>query len=75
MRPASGSPQTRASGVQLAELTGWHSSKVSKIESGKQTPAEADIRTLLEQAVVGEAARGLIGKAMGRRRPRSEGEV
>ncbi len=32
------------SGVQLAELAGWHSSKVSKIESGKQTPAEADIR-------------------------------
>ncbi|RDI53999.1 helix-turn-helix domain-containing protein [Nocardia mexicana] len=32
------------SGVQLAELAGWHSSKVSKIESGKQMPAEADIR-------------------------------
>ncbi|WP_280330667.1 helix-turn-helix domain-containing protein [Nocardia wallacei] len=32
------------SGVQLAELAGWQSSKISKIESGKQTPAEADIR-------------------------------
>ncbi|MGK8508212.1 helix-turn-helix domain-containing protein [Nocardia asiatica] len=32
------------SGVQLAELAGWHSSKVSKIEGGKQTPSEADIR-------------------------------
>ncbi|WP_280271654.1 helix-turn-helix domain-containing protein [Nocardia wallacei] len=32
------------SGIQLAELTGWHSSKVSKIENGKQTPSEADIR-------------------------------
>ncbi|MGW5139283.1 helix-turn-helix domain-containing protein [Nocardia beijingensis] len=32
------------SGVQLAELTGWHSSKISKIEGGKQTPSEADIR-------------------------------
>ncbi|MGV9677762.1 helix-turn-helix domain-containing protein [Nocardia sp. NPDC003482] len=32
------------SGVQLAELTGWHSSKISKIERGKQTPTEADIR-------------------------------
>ncbi|MGY2031493.1 helix-turn-helix domain-containing protein [Nocardia gipuzkoensis] len=31
------------SGVQLAELTGWHSSKVSKIEGGKQAPSEADI--------------------------------
>ncbi|MEU0506832.1 helix-turn-helix transcriptional regulator [Nocardia sp. NPDC005998] len=32
------------SGVQLAELTGWHSSKISKIEIGKQAPSEADIR-------------------------------
>ena len=32
-------------GVQLAERTGWHSSKVSKIEYGKQTPSEDDIRT------------------------------
>ncbi|WP_040864035.1 helix-turn-helix domain-containing protein [Nocardia exalbida] len=32
------------SGVQLAELAGWHSSKVSKIEGGKQTPSEDDIR-------------------------------
>ncbi|WP_063049967.1 helix-turn-helix domain-containing protein [Nocardia arthritidis] len=32
------------SGVQLAEMAGWHSSKVSKIEGGKQTPSEADIR-------------------------------
>jgi len=32
-------------GVQLAERAGWHSSKVSKIEYGKQTPSEDDIRT------------------------------
>ncbi|MGH3913442.1 MAG: helix-turn-helix domain-containing protein [Pseudonocardiaceae bacterium] len=32
-------------GRQLAELAGWHSSKVSKIEYGKQAPSEADIRT------------------------------
>jgi transcriptional regulator with XRE-family HTH domain len=31
-------------GVQLAERAGWHSSKVSKIEFGKQTPSEDDIR-------------------------------
>lgn len=30
-------------GVQLAALAGWHSSKVSKIEYGKQTPSEQDI--------------------------------
>ncbi|WP_237774543.1 helix-turn-helix domain-containing protein [Actinosynnema sp. ALI-1.44] len=32
-------------GVQLAALADWHSSKVSKIEYGKQTPTEDDIHT------------------------------
>lgn len=32
-------------GRQLAALAGWHSSKVSKIEYGKQTPSEEDIRS------------------------------
>lgn len=31
-------------GRQLALLAGWHSSKISKIEYGKQTPTEDDIR-------------------------------
>lgn len=31
-------------GQQLAVLAGWHSSKVCKIEYGKQTPTEDDIR-------------------------------
>jgi transcriptional regulator with XRE-family HTH domain len=31
-------------GRELATLAGWHSSKVSKIEHGKQTPSEDDIR-------------------------------
>jgi transcriptional regulator with XRE-family HTH domain len=30
---------------RLADLAGWHESKVSKIEHGKQTPSEDDIRT------------------------------
>ena len=30
-------------GRELANLAGWHSSKVSKIEYGKQTPSEDDI--------------------------------
>ncbi|MGH8965436.1 MAG: helix-turn-helix domain-containing protein, partial [Actinomycetes bacterium] len=34
----------RLTGRQLAESAGWHSSKVSKIEYGRQTPAEDDIR-------------------------------
>ncbi|SNY83814.1 Helix-turn-helix domain-containing protein [Nocardia amikacinitolerans] len=32
------------SGSQLATLAGWHPSKVSKIEYGKQTPTEDDVR-------------------------------
>src|SRR5205823_3300634 len=32
------------SGVALAALAGWRSSKISKIEYGKQTPSEEDIR-------------------------------
>lgn len=32
------------SGIKLAQLEGWQSSKVSKIEHGKQTPSEEDLR-------------------------------
>lgn len=34
----------RLTGRGLAQLAGWHSSKVSKIEYGKQTPSEEDIQ-------------------------------
>jgi transcriptional regulator with XRE-family HTH domain len=33
----------RLTGRQLAASTGWHPSKISKIEGGKQTPSEDDI--------------------------------
>ncbi|MFE3192364.1 helix-turn-helix domain-containing protein [Nocardia sp. NPDC059240] len=36
------------SGRQLADLAAWHPSKVSKIEYGKQTPTEDDVRTWCE---------------------------
>jgi transcriptional regulator with XRE-family HTH domain len=36
------------SGTRLAELCGWLSSKVSKIEHGKQTPSEDDLRAWCE---------------------------
>lgn len=36
------------SGIQLAQLAGWLSSKVSKIEHGKQTPSEDDLRVWCE---------------------------
>ncbi|WP_431954210.1 helix-turn-helix domain-containing protein [Nocardia lijiangensis] len=35
---------------RLAELSGWHESKVSRIEHGKQTPSEADLRVWCEHA-------------------------
>lgn len=31
-------------GRRLAELNGWHPSKISKIENGRQTPSEANLR-------------------------------
>ena len=37
-------------GQQLSLLTGWPNSKVSKIEYGKQTPSEADIRAWCHHA-------------------------
>lgn len=35
-------------GRRLAELAGWHESKTSRIEYGKQTPTEADLRAWCE---------------------------
>jgi transcriptional regulator with XRE-family HTH domain len=37
-------------GKELATLAGWHSSKVSKIEYGKQVPSEDDIRVWCRHA-------------------------
>lgn len=37
-------------GRGLATLTGWHSSKISKIEYGRQTPSEDDIRAWCHHA-------------------------
>lgn len=38
----------RLSGTELAQLGGWRSSKVSKIEHGRQTPSEADLAVWCE---------------------------
>lgn len=47
-------------GRQLAALAGWHSSKVSKIEYGKQTPSEEDIRVWCHHGGTPEQADDLI---------------
>lgn len=48
------------SGVQLAGRAGWHSSKVSKIEYGKQTPSEDDIRAWCHHAGMNDQISDLI---------------
>jgi len=47
-------------GRRLALLAGWHSSKISKIEYGKQTPSEEDIRTWCDLAGVRDQIPDLI---------------
>jgi transcriptional regulator with XRE-family HTH domain len=47
-------------GRDLANLAGWHSSKVSKIEYGKQTPADDDIRTWCGHTGADDQIRDLI---------------
>ncbi|GGT02362.1 transcriptional regulator [Planobispora rosea] len=48
------------SGRDLARRVGWHSSKISKIEYGKQTPTIADIRAWCEQCGAGEQIADLV---------------
>lgn len=36
------------SGTELARVTGWQPSKITKIEHGRQTPSEADLRAWCE---------------------------
>lgn len=47
-------------GRQLATLAGWHGSKVSKIEYGKQTPTEDDIRVWCQSCGVRDQAPDLL---------------
>jgi transcriptional regulator with XRE-family HTH domain len=47
-------------GRELAALAGWHSSKVSKIEYGKQTPTEDDIRVWCRRCQVSDQISDLI---------------
>jgi transcriptional regulator with XRE-family HTH domain len=48
------------SGRELATLAGWHSSKVSKIEYGKQVPSEQDIHLWCRLSGTPEQADDLI---------------
>jgi transcriptional regulator with XRE-family HTH domain len=47
-------------GRQLAMLAGWHSSKVSKIEYGKQTPSEDDLRVWCQHCAIPEQFDDLV---------------
>lgn len=48
------------SGRQLALLAGWQSSKISKIEYGKQTPSEADIHAWCQQCGTPDQVEDLV---------------
>ena len=48
------------SGRRLGELAGWHSSKISKIEYGKQPPSPADIRAWCEYCGASDQSDELI---------------
>ncbi|MET8156736.1 Scr1 family TA system antitoxin-like transcriptional regulator [Sphaerisporangium sp. NPDC005289] len=47
-------------GQELGELAGWHSSKVSRIEHGRQTPSDNDIRTWCRHCGAGDQAGDLV---------------
>ncbi|MER7222980.1 helix-turn-helix domain-containing protein [Streptomyces rubradiris] len=47
-------PEGRLTGVQLAQRLGWRQSKVSKLENGRQTPTDDDLRAWAE--AVGQPA-------------------
>jgi transcriptional regulator with XRE-family HTH domain len=50
----------RLTGRDLGRLTGWHSSKISKIEHGRQVPSTDDIRAWCQQCGATEQAPDLI---------------
>jgi transcriptional regulator with XRE-family HTH domain len=52
-------------GRDLAALEGWHSSKVSRIEYGKQNPSESDIRAWCRHTHAEEQVEDLIGSLRG----------
>ncbi|MET9255688.1 helix-turn-helix transcriptional regulator [Streptomyces sp. NPDC003717] len=41
-------PEGRLTGVQLAQRLGWQQSKISKLENGRQTPTDDDLRAWSE---------------------------
>ncbi len=47
-------------GRHLGALTGWHSSKISKIEHGKQVPSAADIHTWCDRCGASDHSEDLI---------------
>ncbi|WP_214103874.1 helix-turn-helix domain-containing protein [Acrocarpospora catenulata] len=50
------------SGKELAKQAGWQASKVSKIELGKQTPTDSDIRLWVKLADASDKERDLIAE-------------
>jgi transcriptional regulator with XRE-family HTH domain len=51
------------SGRDLAALAGWHFTKVSKLENGRQHPSDADVRAWCHHCNASQEAAGLIATA------------
>lgn len=58
-------PGGRLTGAQLAERTGWHKSKVSRLENGRQTPTSDDLRLWAEAAGQADAYDELLARLRG----------
>ncbi|AZM46554.1 transcriptional regulator [Streptomyces sp. WAC 06738] len=56
------SPEGRLTGLQLAERLGWAQSKVSKLENGRQTATEADLRAWARGVGQPQAAEELLAR-------------
>ncbi|MFC3966015.1 helix-turn-helix domain-containing protein [Nocardia jiangsuensis] len=52
-------------GRRLAQLSGWHESKVSKIESGSRPPSEADLRAYVDHTGTQDQLADLIATLRG----------
>ncbi|MGW6744705.1 helix-turn-helix domain-containing protein [Streptomyces sp. NPDC055025] len=58
-------PGGRLTGTQLAERYGWHKSKVSRLENGRQTPTPDDLRRWAEATGRPEAYDELLARLRG----------
>lgn len=57
--------EARLDGKSLAAALGWQGSKISRLENGKQTPSEADLKAWAEAVGRPDAVAELVGRRTG----------